>query len=156
MQEHSWTVLQTYDKIVNCSQLKWLGTCNRYKTTSWPVGSLSFLTHSLLIPRYIWTLYEQRDRWVYSTETSGLPQFADHQRFHQSCFHKVPLKHLPPCKVGILKHVFFTCPEDNTSFVHIENDPGHEKMCLMPYANNKGADQPAHPRSLISAFVFAT
>ena len=30
---------------------------------------------------------------------------------------------------------------------------GHEQMCLMPYANNKGADQPAHPRSLISAFV---
>ena len=26
-------------------------------------------------------------------------------------------------------------------------------MCLMQYANNKGADQPAHPRSLISAFV---
>ena len=24
----------------------------------------------------------------------------------------------------------------------------------MPYANHKGADQPAHPRSLISAFVF--
>ena len=32
-------------------------------------------------------------------------------------------------------------------------EPGHEKMCLIPYANNKGADQPAHPRSLISAFV---
>ena len=32
-------------------------------------------------------------------------------------------------------------------------EPGHAKMCLMPYANNKGADQPAHPRSLISAFV---
>ena len=30
---------------------------------------------------------------------------------------------------------------------------GHEKMCLMSYANNKGADQPAHPRSLISACV---
>ena len=27
------------------------------------------------------------------------------------------------------------------------------KMCLMSYANNKGADQPAHPRSLITAFV---
>ena len=26
-------------------------------------------------------------------------------------------------------------------------------MCLIAYANNKGADQPAHPRSLISAFV---
>ena len=25
---------------------------------------------------------------------------------------------------------------------------------LLPYANNKGADQPAHPRSLISTFVF--
>ena len=24
---------------------------------------------------------------------------------------------------------------------------------VIPYANNKGADQPAHPRSLISAFV---
>ena len=26
-------------------------------------------------------------------------------------------------------------------------------MCLMSYATNKGADQPVHPRSLISAFV---
>ena len=26
-------------------------------------------------------------------------------------------------------------------------------MCFMSYANNKGADQPAHPRSLISTFV---
>ena len=32
-------------------------------------------------------------------------------------------------------------------------EPGHEKPCLMSYANNKGADQPAHPRSLISAFA---
>ena len=31
--------------------------------------------------------------------------------------------------------------------------PGHAKMCLMTDANNKGADQPAHPRSLISTFV---
>ena len=31
--------------------------------------------------------------------------------------------------------------------------PGHAKTCLMPYANNKRADQPAHPRSLISTFV---
>ena len=31
--------------------------------------------------------------------------------------------------------------------------PGHAKTCLKPYANNKGADQPAHPRSLISTFV---
>ena len=31
--------------------------------------------------------------------------------------------------------------------------PGHSKMCLMPYANNKGADQPAHPCRLICTFV---
>ena len=29
----------------------------------------------------------------------------------------------------------------------------HEKTCLVSYANNKGADQLAHPRSLISAFI---
>ena len=33
------------------------------------------------------------------------------------------------------------------------NEPGHAKMYLMAYANNKDADQPAHPRSLISTFV---
>ena len=35
----------------------------------------------------------------------------------------------------------------------IINEPGHEKTCLMSYANKKGPDQPAHPRSLISTFV---
>ena len=34
-----------------------------------------------------------------------------------------------------------------------EIEPRHENTCCMPNANNKGADQPAHPRSLISAFV---
>ena len=32
-------------------------------------------------------------------------------------------------------------------------EPGHEKTCLMPYADTKGADQPAHLRSLISIFA---
>ena len=31
--------------------------------------------------------------------------------------------------------------------------PRREKTCLRGFANNKGAGQPAHPRSLISAFV---
>ena len=31
--------------------------------------------------------------------------------------------------------------------------PCWENTCLPGFANNKGADQPAHPRSLISAFV---
>ena len=34
-----------------------------------------------------------------------------------------------------------------------KNGPSHVKMCLMPYANNKGADQPVHPWRLISTFV---
>ena len=33
------------------------------------------------------------------------------------------------------------------------NGPRHEKTCLREFAKNKGTDQPAHPRSLISAFV---
>ena len=32
-------------------------------------------------------------------------------------------------------------------------EPHHEKTCLMSYANNKDADQPVHPSSLISIFV---
>ena len=31
--------------------------------------------------------------------------------------------------------------------------PRHEKTCLPRFANSTTADQPAHPRSLISAFV---
>ena len=33
------------------------------------------------------------------------------------------------------------------------NNPRREKTCLRGFANNTCADQPAHPRSLISAFV---
>ena len=45
--------------------------------------------------------------------------------------------------------------EDTNSFdaAQLLFGPGHAKTCLKPYANNKGADQPAHPRSLISTFV---
>ena len=39
-------------------------------------------------------------------------------------------------------HIYETCHEKNK-----------QKNCPMSYANNKGPDQPAHPRSLISAFV---
>ena len=37
--------------------------------------------------------------------------------------------------------------------MHIEIGPRREKTCLRGFANNTGANQPAHPRSLISAFV---
>ena len=43
-----------------------------------------------------------------------------------------------------VKHMRCACPT---------NGSRREKTCLRRFANNKGADQPAHPRSLISAFV---
>ena len=52
-----------------------------------------------------------------------------------------------------MKWLIFAFIELTTYFAYLVNEPGHEKMCLMSYANNKGADQPAHPRSPISAFV---
>ena len=42
---------------------------------------------------------------------------------------------------------------DSYKCPHHMSQSHHEKTCFMPYANNKGADQPAHPCSLISAFV---
>ena len=33
------------------------------------------------------------------------------------------------------------------------NGPRRDKTCLRRFANNKGADQPTHQRSLISAFI---
>ena len=47
------------------------------------------------------------------------------------------------------------CPDLSVQTLRIlaVNGPDHAKTCLMHYANNKGADQPAHPRSLISTFV---
>ena len=48
--------------------------------------------------------------------------------------------------------VYNACP-DLSVWKQDYYGPGHAKICLMTYANNKGADQPAHPRSLISTFV---
>ena len=52
----------------------------------------------------------------------------------------------------LLPYAFYKASKSTFSWKH-SIEPGHEKMCLMSYANNKGTDQPAHPRSLISAFV---
>ena len=65
------------------------------------------------------------------------------------------------------KYVFLNFNYNNLPNIsqskYFENPPVHEplhvfgtgdaKTCLMPYANYKGADQPAHPLSLISTFV---
>ena len=49
--------------------------------------------------------------------------------------------------------VMISCYFDHKMSKRRTNEPRHEKNLFLPYANNKGADQPAHPRSLISTFV---
>ena len=43
-----------------------------------------------------------------------------------------------------------TCPH---VAAHSDHVPQSEKTCLRGFVNNTGADQPAHPRSLISTFA---
>ena len=74
-------------------------------------------------------------------------------------------------------HVYVVCKHNATDFAHnkdtdqsaylhslisvfvirsmdiIQIGPQRKKTCLRGVANNTGADQPAHPRSLIGAFV---
>ena len=54
---------------------------------------------------------------------------------------------VPVCKQQKGEIIKTTC---NTLFW-----PRREKTCLPGFANNKDADQAAHPRSLISAFVIS-
>ena len=51
------------------------------------------------------------------------------------------------CKFYIFSHAY------NDVYCMVKIGPRREKTCLRGFANNTGADQPAHPRSLISAFV---
>ena len=46
-----------------------------------------------------------------------------------------------------------SCVEMQTHLLLLLYGPRRKKTCLRGFANNKGADEPAHPRSLISTFV---
>ena len=55
-----------------------------------------------------------------------------------------------------LKEVHTSFSDVTASLYYVQDSlhgSRHEKTCLRWLANHKGADQPAHPRSLISAFV---
>ena len=47
----------------------------------------------------------------------------------------------------------FNCVAFQVYHLLVWYGPRHEKTCLRGFANNKGGDQPAYPRSLISAFA---
>ena len=75
------------------------------------------------------------------------------------CNTLIPSFYLVNSRDTVYKHVF-TCegkvensvdPDD--CFHNRIYGPRHKKTCLQGFANNKGADQPVHPRSLISTFV---
>ena len=61
--------------------------------------------------------------------------------------------------IGLEKNLFkapssFTFLQETSPILSkITLGPRREKTCLRGFVNNTGADQPAHPRSLISAFV---
>ena len=46
-----------------------------------------------------------------------------------------------------------TCKDSADVQTILSYGPRREKTCLRGFANNTGADQPAHPRRLINAFV---
>ena len=62
--------------------------------------------------------------------------------------------HLSKCYIGEKFHVAdqgYCITQRHSHKIII--GPRREKTCLRGFANNKGAVQPAHPRSLISAFL---
>ena len=50
-------------------------------------------------------------------------------------------------------HAMINHPKTENIIAKETNGPRCEKPCLREFANNKGSDQPEHPRSLISALV---
>ena len=60
----------------------------------------------------------------------------------------------PVLFANLRRQVFLRCgPYIRTFLYQSAYGPRREKTCLQGFANNKGEDQPAHPRNLISAFV---
>ena len=65
------------------------------------------------------------------------------------CFNKLQLKSFMYLLIwNHLKKKRFSYFNETLSY-----GPHRHKTCLREFANNKGADQPAHPRRLISTFV---
>ena len=56
-------------------------------------------------------------------------------------------------KIALIDEANLCSPESFVWGRHIIYEPGHAQMYLIPYAKNKGADQPAHSRSLVSTSV---
>ena len=82
---------------------------------------------------------------IFLRECSGKVDFISNRQMTNNKNKYTVGKELVDFSTLHLSKVFFQLYEDLTSF-----GPRSEKTCLRGLANNTGADQPAHPRSLIS------
>ena len=71
-----------------------------------------------------------------------------------SICHSVFPSVLPFICLSVLSHIYVTNESNFMKLILNIYWPRRKKTCLRRFANNKGADQPARPRSLISDFVF--
>ena len=105
---------------------------------------------NLFSKAWIWCL------WSYVVKETGVPGgndvpwMGDH--YLATCQHREWILGHSADKQGFLPQPY-PGPQLIFDMMKLIIGPGHAKTCLKPYANNKGADQPAHSRSLISTFV---
>ena len=59
------------------------------------------------------------------------------------------------CKSKFSKLKLVPVPKHTGMVLIRSNGPSRKKTCLQRFANNKGTDQPAHTRRLISAFCYS-
>ena len=75
---------------------------------------------------------------------------------NQSSYPDTQNNHHDETNFEYLKHILRYVDKNTYTlggFYALRFGPQREKTCLRGFANNTGADQPAHPRSMISAFV---
>ena len=74
-----------------------------------------------------------------------------HKKIHPTWLKNDCLVHNESNQTNIGNHIKNVCIVHR--HYHYKYGPRREKACLRWFANNKGADQPAHPHSMISVFV---
>ena len=112
---------------------------------------IKFYLQSIILDNYMYPQRLKQHGHRYRCKTSNL----DH--WFYSNMNKHSNSAMRDKGLHVLSHIFRRTSVVNFHFVQYilftTIGPQREKTCLRWSANNTGADQPAHPRSLISAFV---
>ena len=123
-----------------------------------------FLFHSISWEQIVGIWQNFSNAFIMTTSRLGLIYMSRAMRKRVLCHMRTELWSLIDVGISFPLNILRTnCWNLTKFFKCIYNDNikaginlyelSHEKTCLMSYANNKGADQPAHLRSLISAFL---